>query len=163
MPGPPPTPTDILKLHGSDLPDRKGKRGRRGEPKPEKKAPACPRRLSKEERAVWKETVPLLQSESYNVLTVVDGALLEMYCRLVVEERELSVFLNDNDLTVEIETKGGGTYQQLRPEATERKERRATIRQIQMQFGMSPASRTRIQVEPDEKPAGVKTRARRQA
>jgi P27 family predicted phage terminase small subunit len=117
--------------------------------------------LSKEARVVWNETVALLHN--MGVLTAVDGAMLEMYCRLVVEERELSTFLKKNELTVEITTKGGGTYQQLRPEATERKERRATLRQIQIQFGMSPASRARIQVEPDEKPAGVTTRNRRKA
>lgn len=153
MPGPPPTPTHILKLHGSDLPARKGKRGRKQEPKPEKKAPPCPRRLSKEERAVWKDTVPLLQK--MGVLTVADGAMIELYCRIWVEERELSVFLKEHGSKLGV--------QQAKPEVKQREEKRVMLLKIMMQFGMSSASRTHLTVEASEEPPGVTTRQRRKA
>jgi P27 family predicted phage terminase small subunit len=157
MPGPPPTPTDILAFRGSDLPGRKGARGRKREPKPEKKAPPCPRRLSAKQRAVWKETVLLLRK----MLTVADGPMLELYCQVVVEAREYRATIDKHGLAEEIQTKGGGTYNQTRSEVAELRDRRATMMKIMAQFGMSKLARLHLDLEPDDEAKPVTVRDRK--
>lgn len=162
MPGPPPTPTDILKLHGSDLPDRKGARGRKQEPKPEKKAPPCPRRLPKEGKAVWKRAVEQLRA--MNVLTVADGNTLERYCRMYVEEWELSEFVKKHGISYPLKDGEGKVkcFQQF-PQVAQMNRVRGELLKIEVQFGLTPAGRARLEVESSPVEMGVKTRNRRKA
>jgi phage terminase small subunit len=108
---------------------------------------------------VWKETVPLL----LKMLTVADGPMLELYCQVVVEAREYRATIDKHGLAEEIQTKGGGTYNQTRSEVAELRDRRATMMKIMAQFGMSKLARLHLDLEPDSEAKPVTVRERRPA
>jgi len=153
--GPAPTPTEILAFRGSNR-----VKGRAAEPKPKKKAPPCPRRLLKAAKVVWHRAVKELQA--MGVLTVADAHPLERYCRLYVEEWELAEFVKQYGYSYPLKDNDGKVkcFQQF-PQVAQMNRVRSELLKIEMQFGLTPASRTRIQVEAAEKPEGVRTRTRR--
>ena len=73
--GPPPTPTEILTLHGSKLVNQcreqteaKGPAGK----------PTCPNWLAKDAKKAWKQIVPML--ETMHMLSRIDANALARYC-----------------------------------------------------------------------------------
>lgn len=79
--GRPPKPAALHVINGnpSRLPDLEGRIAR--EPKPEAKVPECPEWLKRDPVAFaeWNRVVP--QLENIGLLTAVDGAALEGYCK----------------------------------------------------------------------------------
>ena len=70
-----PTPTAIKELEGNP-----GKRKlNENEPKPEKKAPSCPKWLDKEARKEWHRLAKKM--EAIGILTEVDMAAFAAYCQ----------------------------------------------------------------------------------
>ena len=133
--GPRPTPTPILKIRGSRWADRPN------EPQPPQEAPNLPTRLSAAEKRVWKKTVPLLQS--MGVLSVIDVETLARYCSETVRYWD----------GVKIIRKEGETYTtdkgvvHKHPLVEVLRGLGDSLRRIECEFGMTPASRTRIHVK----------------
>src|SRR4051794_626315 len=76
--GPPPTPSDILRLRGSKLASRRG-----DEPRPRVARLKCPDWLDAEAKLKWKQVVKELSP--VGVLTVVDDDVLAGYCQAYAE------------------------------------------------------------------------------
>ena len=87
--GPARTPTQILKLRGSWLANR-----REGEPKGDPAAPHCPKWLRKEGKALWKEIVP--QLAAMGVLARCDRNAIARYCQTFAKWREAEEFLKEH-------------------------------------------------------------------
>lgn len=164
--GPAPTPTAILKLRGSRLPDY-----RPGEPQPQPGTPKAPAHFDAERRKVWRETCKLL--DTMRVLTVADGKALERYVVLFLRWRKAEEFIAANGTTFPL--KGGGPntpyvghlpdgtpivafmeYPQVRQAMT----LDDALRKLEQQFGLTPAARARLSVASQDKPAGVSAFAR---
>lgn len=134
--GPRPTPTPILRLRGSWKVNE-----RENEPQPPQEAPHLPTRLNAAERRIWKKTVPLLHQ--IGVLSLIDGETLARYCVETVRYWE----------GVKIIRKEGETYtthkgvMHKHPLVEVLRGLGDSLRRIECEFGMTPASRTRIHVK----------------
>lgn len=149
MSGPAPTPTEILKLRGSWRADT-----RPNEPQPKKGAPPCPRRLKGEARQIWKSVCRILAE--MNVLTRADGAQLERYCTYLARWRECEDFIAKNGATYPMYTEEASTYIGRMPDGrflvgwcrhphvTESRALDSALKQMEANFGLTPAARTRI-------------------
>lgn len=160
--GPAPTPTAILKLHGSKHANRPG------EPKPRKGAPRCPSQLSQAEKAAWKQLVAVLKETK--VLTVADGNALARYCVMWCEWWKCDAFVKKYGISFAIKRvvdRGKPTETteimgfQPFPELTQRNKLSVELRRLEAEFGLTPAARARIQVGVTESPAAVQKRERR--
>ena len=114
----------------------------RGEPHPDPGIGLCPFWLSEEAKAEWRYIVPKLKK--LGLLTYIDKAALVAYCTaysdLQRSEREIA-----KGGFVQL-TKDG--YEQNRPIVAIRNQARATIKQFLVEFGLSPASRAKLNVAP---------------
>ncbi len=146
--------TDLRLLHGSD----RGKL-RSHAPIPEPKAPLCPKRLTPEARTVWRYVVRELTK--LGVIAKADKNPLERYCRLVIEERKLAEWVDKYGLSFPLKDGDGKVkcFQQF-PEVAQLNRTRTELLKLEVQFGLTPSARTRIQVEPQEKPEAVRKRTR---
>lgn len=152
MAGRPPLPTNIKVLQGTFRPSRAVE-----EPKPEelKEVPRPPKTLSskthKRARSEWtrisKELVDL------GLLTKVDFVALECYClayeRMLTAEEALA---DGKGLT----TFTPNGFEQQRPEVSIASVSRKEVREFLIQFGMTPASRSRINVKKKKEGEGDK-------
>lgn len=140
--GPAPTPTAVLRLRDSTL---VRKRTKQGEPQPERGVPARPHHVTKESRAVWSAVTRML--DQMQVLTVADGGQLERYCLMFVQWRQLqrviARFSDTDDLLVG-SLKNDATRPILRNTWAEAHRLDGTLRQIETQFGLTPAARARL-------------------
>ena len=140
MPGPAPQPTALKLLAGNP-----GKRPlNEAEPKPVLAIPAMPKHLGKEAKKEWKRIVPELQK--LGLLTRVDRAALAAYCvsfgRWVEAEQELAV-------TGAIVVSPNG-YPQQSPWLAISNKALENVRRFIAEFGLSPASRSRVSVTPTD-------------
>lgn len=140
MSGPPRTPTEILKLRGSWL-----AKSRPGEPQPEKTAPPMPAGLSEREAAVWDRLVATL--EEMQVVTVADWPELERYARQWCRWEDCEAVIRASGMTYEVEGRNGRQIKE-RPEVREAARLDASLRAIEQQFGLTPASRSRLSILP---------------
>lgn len=141
--GRPPKPTHLKVLEGNP-----GKRVlNKHEPKPQTRAPACPKHLDKEARAEWRRISKELLH--LGLLTEIDRAALAAYCqcwsRWIYAEEQLSKLEGQWTFTTD---KG---YEAASPWISIASKALAEMRQYISEFGLSPAARTRIQVKPAEK------------
>jgi P27 family predicted phage terminase small subunit len=145
MAGRRPKPTAIRELEGN-----RGKRPlNQGEPKP-KGIPTCPSHLDADAKREWKRIGPELMR--LGLLTAVDRAALAAYCaaysRWAAAERNVQKF------GVVIKAPRTGTpmhnpYVQVANTSLDQ------MRKFAIEFGLTPASRSRIQADPlpsDEDP-----------
>jgi len=140
--GPVPTPTAVLKLRDSTL---VRKREQRGEPQPERGIPTRPHHVTKDARALWSAITKML--DDMQVLTVIDGGQLERYCFMFVQWRQLqrviAKFSSTDDLLVG-SLKNDGTRPIVRNAWSEAHRLDAALKQIEAQFGLTPAARARL-------------------
>lgn len=140
--GPPPTPTAILEMRGSKM----GKYRARKEPKGDGNPPSCPRRLTKEERAVWKKLIP--QLVKLGVVEEIDGSQLSRYCEMSVRWNTLTEWVKKNgEVYVVKGADGRPRYSAQWPQVTILRSLSEQLRRIEAEFGMSPAGRARLAVE----------------
>lgn len=137
--GPPPKPTAVNELRGNPGKRKKNK----AEPKPQSGAPACPAWLDDEAQAEWQRIVPEL--EQLEVLTKVDRAALVNYCMAWSRLRQAQTVLVDEGLT--FETDNGP---RKRPEVGIVEKAQSLLKSSLEQFGLSPASRSRISTKKEE-------------
>lgn len=144
--GPAPTPTKILAARGSWRADE-----RPNEPTPSAETPKCPDWLSVEGRAEWDRICR--QLDAMGILAAADRALLVAYCEAWAEFAAMEKLLKK--MQPMLKTKKGVWYQNpiigVRNRAFER------LRRAACEFGLSPASRTRVQAAP-AKPTSAKLR-----
>ena len=89
-----PTPTAIKELEGNP-----GKRKlNENEPKPERKAPACPKWLDKDARKEWHRLAKKM--EAIGVLTEVDMAAFAAYCQSYARWKEAEEFITEHGTLV---------------------------------------------------------------
>lgn len=142
-PGPKPTPTNILELHGSWR-----AKVRKNEPKPTTSAPSCPGHLTKEAKSEWKRITP--QLKKLGLLAKIDRAALAGYCqswaRWVKAEKEIA------KMGEVVKSPSGYPIQNPWLAISNRalKQTESFIKE----FGLSPSARTRVDIEkpyePDE-------------
>lgn len=142
MPGPAPLPTEIKKATGN-----RGKRPLNDqEPSPEnlddKSPPEWLDDIAKEE---WARVLPVL--EKNKVLTEMDVSALEGYCRAYSILREASEDIKEIGLLVTGDN--GISYQN--PNLKIVTEYSKIVKGFLQEFGMTPASRTRVKVEKEGK------------
>jgi P27 family predicted phage terminase small subunit len=142
MPGPPPKPTALKQLQGNP-----GKRRlNRHEPKPTG-IPTCPKHLDREAKREWKRISAELIT--LGLLTNVDRAALASYC--TAYSRWVAAELAIQKFGVVIKSPKSGfpiqnPYVGVANTAVDQ------MRKFATEFGLTPASRTRLQVNPDAAP-----------
>lgn len=136
--GPAPKPTALKKLQGNP-----GKRALPvNEPQPPTtKAPAAPRYLSDDAKREWRRVAPTLQG--VGLLTDVDHDALAMYCERFAEWKTAWGKVLEEGAV--ITTTAGNLIQNPRLSIANRAAKEALA--LAREFGMTPAARTRIQVD----------------
>lgn len=149
MRGRKPKPTSLHLLNGN--PSKKTLKNT-GEPLPLPIVPACPTWLKPEGKKLWKGLVPEL--ERMNILTMVDGGALSAACQSWAVYLECERFFKQKDedtgkvngRTYQYTNKLGFTNVLPRPEVAIGQRALADYKGFITEFGLTPASRTRINV-----------------
>ena len=157
--GPKPQPTKLKILRGNP-----GCRSLNGdEPQPPTDGIAMPSHLGPVASARWAELLPVLQAT--RVMTRADVEALGRYCDtwewwLAVRAKLKA----EGDTYGILNDKGDVKYIAQRPEVSIANKLAAQLRQLESDFGLSPAARTSLKVEPDAKEESVLSKflARRQ-
>lgn len=144
MPGRKPKPTALKELAGNA-----GKRPlNRAEPRPEPKVPDCPAYLVGQARAEWERIAPELLR--LGLLTGIDAAALAGYClayaTVAEAERHLAPAPDGRSRLVVKAPQSG--YAMQNPFVGIRNAALDQMRKFLVEFGMTPSSRSRIQVAP---------------
>ncbi|APM39939.1 phage terminase small subunit P27 family [Clostridium kluyveri] len=134
-----PKPTALKVLEGNP-----GKRPLNvNEPKPEKKAPKCPTWLEPEAKKEWRRMSRSL--EAIGILTKVDAASFAGYCQSYARWKEAEEFLTKHGTI--FKTPSG--YIQQVPQVSIAQTYLKIMKDFCSEFGLTPASRTRINVDKD--------------
>ena len=129
-----PTPTAIKELEGNP-----GKRKLNDkEPKPEKKAPSCPKWLEPEAKKEWRRLAKKM--ELMGVLTEVDMAAFAGYCQAYARWKEAEEFITQHGTMVR--TPNG--YLQQVPQVSIAQTNMKIMLKFCEQFGLTPSARSRI-------------------
>jgi P27 family predicted phage terminase small subunit len=112
------------------------------EPQPKKTQPKCPRWLNRFAREEWVRVVPELQR--LGILTVADEKALACYCQAYGRLRLAEAIIASKGMT--FTTPNG--FVQKRPEVTIAREAMQLMKAFAAEFGLTPASRTRLHVSP---------------
>jgi P27 family predicted phage terminase small subunit len=146
--GRPTKPTALKLISGTAQKCRMNK----NEPTPETEAPEIPGHLSGEAKAEWERIVPELLS--MGLLSKMDRAALAGYCvswgRHVKAEAEIAA----NGMTIETPTGGRKTS----PFIAISRQEREMMKKFLLEFGLTPASRSKVSATPKEKTADPKQR-----
>lgn len=139
--GPAPTPTKILEVRGSRRAGRNP-----SEPQPDKGRPRMPAWLKGTARREWKAIVEML--DRMGILTKVDRNALARYCRLWQRWRKAEEFIEEHGDQYPMKNKKGVTIGfRLFPSARMASVLAVELRRLECEFGLTPASRTRITAE----------------
>lgn len=136
-PGPAPKPTQLKLLHGENRPSHLNL----AEPKPRDALPVCPDDVSDGVRAVWDDTMRELIA--MDLAHAADRDSLICYCEAVVTHRRASATLAKSPLLI---TGQKGNLVR-NPMLQIQRDAATTIRNFAAEFGLTPASRTRIEVK----------------
>lgn len=132
-----PTPTAIKELEGNP-----GKRPlNKGEPKPGKKAPPCPKWLEPEAKKEWRRLAKKM--EQLSILTEVDMAAFAGYCQAYARWKEAEEFITQHGSI--FRTKSG--YVQPVPQVSIAQTYLKIMNRFAEQFGLTPSARSRIVAE----------------
>jgi P27 family predicted phage terminase small subunit len=134
--GPRPQPTKLKLLRGN--PGRRRLNAR--EPQPEAVAPDAPEQLNEEARREWARVVGEL--EANGLITRLDRAALAGYCMAWSHWIDAEVKLREFGAVLKSPTKG---FPILSPYWTIANTALKQMRDLLSEFGMSPASRTRVE------------------
>lgn len=144
--GPPPLPTSVKKARGT----LRAGRTVATEIHPPEAVPGMPTWLDKEARAEWKRVMP--QLEALRIMTDLDRAMFANYCATLSLAVRATIAYQNEGLTIEVGT-GKSSQTWKHPMIAVAQEARAQAMRLGGEFGMSPASRTRVGAPP-EKPRG---------
>jgi P27 family predicted phage terminase small subunit len=119
------------------------------EPKPKAGIPDQPLWLTGEASAEWNCIVPGLKE--LGILTKVDGKALAAYCsawaQLVQAEAAIQKY---GILIVSLEEKTGVPLMKVNPAVRVKSDALRHVRAFLTEFGLTPASRSRLQIKPDD-------------
>jgi P27 family predicted phage terminase small subunit len=152
MRGRKPKPTALKLLEGN--PGKRALNAREPKPTPAQTSALTPRRfLDRYGREEWRRVVPEL--DRLGLLTAVDLAAVEIYCDLYAQWRRARVTLRTG-----FRDKAG----KRKPEAQVVKDTATLLRQYMVEFGLTPSSRARLEVDepaapPAAKPTGTDGKA----
>jgi len=147
-------PTKIKKLHGEPNKDRINQ----NEPQPREGIPTCPKHLNTDARREWKRIAPEL--DAMGIMTHVDRAALAGYCqaygRWVQAENKIkkltdALVANKKDAADAylLKTQAGNVI--ISPLLSVANRCMEEMHKFLVEFGMTPSSRTRLQVNPQNK------------
>lgn len=144
--GPKPLPTNLKILRGNP-----GCRPLNAdEPQPPTDGIAMPPHLGEVAAARWRELLPMLQAT--RVMTRADVEALARYCDTWEWWLAVRVKLKKEGDTYPILNDGGEIkYIAQRPEVSIAHKLAGQLRQLESDFGLSPAARASLKVEPDAK------------
>jgi len=146
--GPPPKPTALKLLAGN--PGKKPLNAR--EPQPRTSTPHCPEWLSDDAKKVWRRLVPELKV--MKVLAAVDADALAAYCHTYTRWREAEEFLSKHGMVYPIRDDQGRVKCMVQfPQVAIARNLLLVLRAYQQEFGLTPASRSRIQIGEPAAPA----------
>ena len=129
-----PSPTAIKELEGNP-----GKRKiNEAEPKPEKKAPPCPKWLEPEAKKEWRRLSK--QLEQIGVLTEVDQAAFASYCQAYARWKAAEEFITSHGY---VSMTPAGYVQQL-PHVSISQTYQKIMNRCAEQLGLTPSSRSRL-------------------
>ena len=129
-----PKPTAIKELEGNP-----GKRPLNAhEPRPERKAPACPKWLEPEAKKEWRRLAKKL--EQLGVLTEADMSVFASYCQAYARWKEAEEFITQHGSI--FKTPSG--YVQQVPQVSIAQQNLKIMQSLAGEFGLSPATRSRI-------------------
>ena len=132
--GPPPKPTALKELEGNP-----GKRAlNEHEPRPARKAPACPKFLEPEAKREWRRLAK--EMETLGILTEEDRASFAAYCQAYARWKEAEEFISKHGPIVKTPS---GYWQQI-PQVSIAQTYMKIMNKLAEQFGLTPASRSRI-------------------
>jgi P27 family predicted phage terminase small subunit len=142
--GPPPKPTALKIVAGTDRPCRTNP----AEPKPPRGRPSPPLHLSDKARAVWANVVDTL--DQMGVLTDADALAVEGLCEAYadVQAARTALAARDGALTYETETKVGGRMVRAYPEVAILADADRRLMAWMSRFGLTPADRSRVAMAP---------------
>lgn len=152
MPGPPRTPTEILKRRGSWLAPLREKQG---EPVPPRGRPNCPKNLCLQAKRIWRKLIPLL--DEMGVLSRVDERAIARYCQLTVAFYKASDFVNKVGITHFLEDENGKPTGEVEtyPQLDKMLSISDRLLKLEIQFGMTPSARARLTVLPKDEDAEI--------
>jgi P27 family predicted phage terminase small subunit len=136
MAGRRPKPTKLKLLQGTQRSDRVN----RQEPDPKSEIPSCPKHIQGESRREWKRITKELGA--LGLLTKVDRAAIAAYCDAYGRWTEALGKLHEKGLLV----KAPSGYPILNPYLSIINSALDQMRKFLTEFGMTPSSRTRINV-----------------
>ena len=147
--GPKRTPTKILALRGS--PKAIARRATDLEPQSEASdgIPSPPMDLSIPAEKVWNHLC--LEFDNRGIFTTVDSFTLARYCVMWCEWKKAMRFVHDNGETYETTNKNGDKVLRPWPQVTIAMKYSEQLLRIEQQFGMTPASRSSIEVQPQRR------------
>jgi len=141
MSGPPPKPTALKKLQGNP-----GKRAlNKNEPQPTKKAPTTPKHFNKQQKYWYKRLCE--EFGDMGVLTVVDGKALELLVDTYVEWREHCDIIKTEGYIYYKTSGTGDRIPQTHPSAIAKSDAAKRLKALLAEFGATPASRSKVEVE----------------
>jgi P27 family predicted phage terminase small subunit len=138
--GPPPKPAHIRLLNGTPA----SKIRNHNEPKARDILPVVPDNITEDVRAVWDET--LRELVAMHTAHAADRESLHCYCEAVVTHRRASELLGKSSLVI----KGQKNNLVRNPILQIQRDAATVIRHFANEFGLTPASRTRIEVRGSE-------------
>lgn len=145
MRGRKPTPTSLKILRGNPGKRRLSKH----EPRPAVSIPRCPEHLSTDAKTEWRRISRELAG--LGLLSTIDRAALAVYCQAWARWKEAELNIARHGLVVKTPGTGVPMQNPFLPVANKAIEQ---MRSFLSEFGMTPASRTRIEVNPVSPQAG---------
>jgi P27 family predicted phage terminase small subunit len=144
MAGRRPTPTALKLVTGNP-----GKRAlNKKEPKPRVKAPTCPAHLDAKGKAIWKKLCALLKA--MGVLTEADGFALERLVACYVDIQECRELIERDGRTYETIDQNSNTLIKNNPAVNQLRAADAQFKSYLVEFGLTPAARSKVTVEPPD-------------
>ncbi len=110
--------------------------------------PPCPEWLSLEAKRIWKREASALHKAG--LLTYVDGLAFANYCLISAQLKQAYSELGDK-LTYEYTNKNGSTNEVPKPQVAIIHKCVEQLKSLSAEFGMTPASRSRIPHQEKEK------------
>ncbi len=146
MSGRPRVPDALKRLRGTLQPCRMNPNA----PQPELEIPDCPKHLSDDARAEWDEIAP--QLHKLGLLSLIDKSALASYCDSYGRWVQACRRINRDGLIV---TEIGSTGQETKkanPAIKIAQTEKVLMRQLLIEFGMTPAARSRVDAKPPPDP-----------
>jgi P27 family predicted phage terminase small subunit len=136
-------PTAVKARRGTLRPDRMNPR----EPRPELGVPKPRRGLPADVRATYRRLAAILKP--LHVVTLADGPALELLAGAIAEHDRAAAVIGAVGATYECPTSVGAVLHRVRPEVALAADawRRAAV--LLAGFGLTPASRSKVEAQPD--------------